>query len=240
MIYIAVCDDDEYFLLQEKKIINKYMKKTKYSYKIDTFTSGLELVQMREGITKYDIIFLDIGMKNMDGMSTAGYVRRYTKNAYIVFVTAFISYSLEGYKVNAIRYILKDNHNIEISINESMDAIIDKMDYAEQSYTFDFQGGQKTIPLEAIIYIESKLHKLEFHLIGDEDNLYTMYGRLDHVAEELQDFPFSRVHKSYLANLQHMDKIERYHATLSNGDIINISQSRYREVKEEFIRYLGE
>lgn len=52
------------------------MKTTKYSYKIDTFTSGLELVQMRDDITQYDIIFLDIGMKDMDRMSTAGYVRK--------------------------------------------------------------------------------------------------------------------------------------------------------------------
>lgn len=67
-----------------------------------------------------------------------------------------------------------------------------------------------------------------------------MYGRLDHLAEKLQSFTFSKVHKSYLVNLRHMDKIERFHATLSSGDIVNISQSRYREVKEEFIRYMGE
>lgn len=114
MIYIAVCDDDNYFLYyRRKKIIDKYMKTMKYSYKIDTFTSGLELVQMRDDITQYDIIFLGIGMKDMGRMSTVGYVRKYTKNTYIVFVTAFISYSLEGYKVNAIRYILKDNDNTE-------------------------------------------------------------------------------------------------------------------------------
>lgn len=240
MIFIAVCDDDEYFLLQEKKILEQYMAATEYQYKIDTFTSGLELVQMRDGITKYDIIFLDIGMKDMDGISAAEHVRQYTQNAYIVFVTAYISYSLDGYKVDAIRYLLKDNDNLEEAINESMDAIIKKMNYVELKYTFDFQEGRKTIPLDAVIYIESNLHKLKFHLIGDQDNLYTMYGRLDHLAEKLRDFPFSRVHKSYLVNLKHIDKMKRFHATLSNGDIVNISQSRYREVKEEFIRYLGE
>lgn len=239
MIHIAVCDDDERFLLREKKMLEQYMTTANYQYKIDIFSSGLQLIQMRDGIARYDIIFMDIGMKDMDGLSTAEYVRKYTQDAYLVFVTACASYALDGYKVNAIRYLLKNNDNLEESIKESMDAIIAKMNYVEKKHTFDFQEGRKTISLDAIIYIESKLHKLEFHLIGDQHSLYTMYGRLDDIAEKMQEYPFCRIHKSYFVNLQHMEKIERYHAALSNGTVLNISQSRYREVKEAFNHYQG-
>ena len=54
-------------------------------------------------------------------------IREYSSEIYIVFVTAYINYSLEGYKVDAIRYLLKNNTNLEASISECMDAILHKM-----------------------------------------------------------------------------------------------------------------
>lgn len=56
-------------------------------------------------------------------METAKYIRTITREAYIVFVTAYINYALEGYRVDAIRYLLKDNENFEDSLVECLDTI---------------------------------------------------------------------------------------------------------------------
>ena len=55
-------------------------------------------------------------MDDVDGIVTAQKIREYSSEIYIVFVTAYINYSLEGYKVDAIRYLLKNNTNLEASI----------------------------------------------------------------------------------------------------------------------------
>lgn len=240
MLEIAVCDDEEYFLEQEKEWISRYMNRLGYQFRIDTFVSGVEFMAVGDRISKYDIMFLDINMKELDGLETARKIREYTKDAYIVFVTAFVTYSLEGYKVDAVRYILKDNDSVEKAIKECLDVIVDKMHYVENKYTFDFQEGRKTLFLDDILYIESNLHKLQFHLAGHKSEQYTMYGRLDNIDEMLHGFNFCRVHKSYLVNLKYIEKVERYLARLSTGDTISISQPKFNDVREQFIYYKGE
>lgn len=240
MLEIAICDDEEYFLEQEKELISRYMNRFGYQFRIDTFVSGVEFMAVGDRISKYDIVFLDINMREMNGLETARKIRQYTKEAYIVFVTAFITYSLEGYKVDAVRYILKDNDSLEKAIIECLDTIICKMHYVKNKYTFDFQEGRKTLFLDDILYIESNLHKLVFHLTGKKSGRYTIYGRLDYIDEMLHDFNFCRVHKSYLVNLKYMEKVERYSARLSTGDTVSISQPKYNDVREQFIYYKGE
>lgn len=68
-------------------------------------------------------------MDEIDGIMTAHKIREYSMDIYIVFVTAYVNYSLEGYKVDATRYLLKNTINFDESIYECMDAILHKMNY---------------------------------------------------------------------------------------------------------------
>ena len=90
MLEIAICDDEEYFLEQEKELISRYMNRFGYQFRIDTFVSGVEFMAVGDRISKYDIVFLDINMREMNGLETARKIRQYTKEAYIVFVTASV------------------------------------------------------------------------------------------------------------------------------------------------------
>lgn len=93
---------------------------------IDTFSSGKEFVELGIEMVKYKIVFLDINMDELDGIMTAKKIRENSKDMFIVFVTAFVNYTIEGYKVDAVRYILKDNKNLFASVYECMDAIHEK------------------------------------------------------------------------------------------------------------------
>ena len=93
---------------------------------IDEFESGNEFINLGINMTKYDIVFLDINMDEIDGIETAQEIRKVSNDIFIVFVTAFISYAVEGYSVNAIRYILKNNENFAELIFECIDAISKK------------------------------------------------------------------------------------------------------------------
>ena len=95
MIHIAVCDDEEYFRLREKKLVGEYMEKRKYSYTIDTYSSGKEMLDAANMPLQYDIIFLDINMEELDGLETARRIREISAKVSIVFVTAYITYALD-------------------------------------------------------------------------------------------------------------------------------------------------
>lgn len=240
MVYIAICDDEKYFRIREKQLIKKYMEKKACKCKIDVFHSGKEILELKKTISQYNIIFLDINMEEIDGIETAKEIRKITKDAYIVFVTAFVTYALEGYKVDAVRYLLKDDECLEKAMNECLETILYKMDYDENKMLFEFQEGKKEIYLEDILYIESNLHKLIFHMAGEDGTKYTMYARLDDINVLLQKNGFCRIHKSYLVNLRYVESVERYKVALFNGGSLGISKSRYLDTRNEFVCYRGE
>lgn len=246
MIQIAVCDDEDGFLFLERKLIQAYMKKYGYQCQVDTFSSGIDFLKSDSNaeIKDYDIIFLDINMDKMDGIETAKQLRETGCKSYIVFVTAFITYALEGYKVDATRYLLKESDSLEQSMDECLDTIMQKMNYAENKETFTFLEGEKTLLLDEIVYIESNLHKLTFYLASPNSQDYSMYEKLDTIDDRLHLYGFCRIHKSFLVNLKYVQGIERYSAQLIEGicerSSLSISQARYDTAKEQYIFYQGE
>lgn len=137
MFRVAICDDEKDFLFQEKELISNYMQASGYQCEIELFTSGTQLMEKGSDVGRYDIIFLDVNMENLDGIETAKQIRTYTTKPYIVFLTAFVSYALEGYKVDAIRYLLKDDKMLEKELEECIDTIVSKMNYVENKHTFE-------------------------------------------------------------------------------------------------------
>ena len=240
MIRIAICDDEKPFRDNVKRYVERYLCEKEISYEIDTFSSGKEFLELGIEMIRYNIIFLDIKMDEIDGIVTAQNIRENSSDVYIVFVTAYIDYSLEGYKVNAERYLLKDNINFDNSIYESMDTILRKMNHVVSKKYFKFNECEKDIPLDRILYIESKLHKLEFHVMEKEEMIYTLYGTLNNLEEEMSNFSFLRIHQSFLVNMKHIKSVACYRAILSNRQEIVIPKVRYRDVKNTFVAFKGE
>ncbi|MFP3155975.1 LytTR family DNA-binding domain-containing protein [Lachnospiraceae bacterium ZAX-1] len=236
MFKIAVCDDEGYYRKYIKESIATYMKEVSIEYEIDIFDSGEKLIKITEKLNDYDIIFLDINMKNRDGIEVAQYIRRYFSKVEIVFVTAYVSYALEGYKVNAIRYLLKGNKNFIASLKETLDAVLKK--YVDKnSLTFSFVEGNCEIALDNLIYIESRLHKLKFYLLEQK---LTMYEKLNSIEENLKIYNFIRIHQSFIVNLKYVETINNYKARLITGKELSVPKSKYRDVKDAFILYKGE
>lgn len=240
MFKIAICDDESYFIEELKEVISDCMLKKGLVFKIDTYSSGEKFISLGIGMLQYSIIFLDINMDEVDGIMTAKKIREVSKETFIVFVTAFVNYTLEGYKVDAIRYLLKGGNNFKNAIDECINAIMEKMNYTVVTKKFNFNEGVKEIALERLLYVESRLHKLEFHVMEDTMKIYTMYETLNNLEIELQDSDFVRIHQSYLVNLKYLMNVVRYQAVLTDGTALVIPKARYTYVKDKFIAYRGE
>jgi DNA-binding LytR/AlgR family response regulator len=240
MFRIAICDDEYYFRQEFKEIISDYMRNKGLIFHIDTFASGEEFIALGIEMVKYTIVFLDVNMNKMDGVTAAKAIRMISKEIFIVFVTAYVDYTLEGYKVDAIRYLLKGSNNFKSTINECMEAVIDKMNYAVIKKAFHFNESKKEISLDRLLYIESKLHKLEFHIMEQNMKIYTMYETLNELEQELKHYNFVRIHQSFLVNMKYINRVFRYKTILSNGIELIIPKARYKQVKDSFIAFQGE
>ena len=156
MFKIAVCDDESLFAENLKELISDYMTEKDLVFEIDTYTSGKKLLEQGVKVTQYEIIFLDINMEEIDGIKAAENIRKLSRDVFIVFVTAYVDYSLEGYRLDVIRYLLKGNTNFRNTVNECIDAIMEKKNYSIVKKEFNFKEGRKEIALDKLLYIESK------------------------------------------------------------------------------------
>ncbi len=240
MLEIAVCDDEEYFLQEIKVILQGYLNDKGVMYNIDTFKSGEEFLSLGIELLKYKIVFLDISMNDINGIAVAKKIREINNQMYIVFVTAYATYAFDGYKVEAIRYILKNNQCLQENIFECMDVILYKMKYTVQKKTFNFNEGTTSVSLDYLLYIESRLHKLYFYVIEDKVKIYTLYGTLNQLEKEFENTEFLRIHQSYFVNMKHIVKMNKYKAFLTNDTILSIPRTRYKDVEKAFIEYKGE
>lgn len=240
MFKIAICDDENLFTEELKELLSGYMMEKGLIFEIDTYNSGEALVELGVGVVRYTVVFLDINMEKIDGIKTAEMIRKVSREVFIVFVTAYLDYSLEGYRFDVVRYLLKGIANFQSNVNECMDAIIDKMNYSVIKRKFDFKEGRKEIALDRLLYIESNLHILEFHVMEDDETVYTMYEILNVMDDMLSENGFIRTHQSYLVNVKCIKNVARYKVILTNGVELPIPKVRYTEVKKKFIACLGE
>jgi len=240
MFKIAICDDENLFTEELKELLSGYMMEKGFIFEIDTYNSGEALVELGVGVVCYTVVFLDINMEKIDGIKTAEMIRKVSREIFIVFVTAYVDYSLEGYRLDVVRYLLKGNANFQSNVNECMDAIIDKMNYSVIKRKFDFKEGRKEIVLDRLLYIESNLHRLEFHVMEDDEKVYTMYEILNVMDDMLSENGFIRTHQSYLVNVKYIKNVARYKVILTNGVELPIPKVRYTEVKKKFIVCQGE
>ena len=237
MIKIAVCDDEELFADSIKESIKKYTDHKNIDCRIYVFDSGEALLEQGLRCADFNIVFLDIEMDKLNGIDTARELRKYSDDMFIAFVTAHADHSIEGYEVEAIRYIIKDSASLEANIEKCMDVILNKMKWSADFIRFRFREGETEINVENILFVESFQHVVRFILADKEAEAYTLYGRLDDVEEELREHDFVRIHKSTLVNMRHIKSMKSGTLTLDDGRELSISKSKYMDAKSTYIKY---
>ena len=142
MIQIAVCDDEKYYRDKIRELAAQFLEKRQLPYTVTVYPSGEDFLAGEENLVKYDIVFLDISMKDIDGIETAMRIRSFHSGTCIVFVTAFPDYVLDGYKADAVRYLMKDSLGTEME--ECMAAVLERMELRQVA--FPFTGGVRDRP----------------------------------------------------------------------------------------------
>lgn len=153
----------------------------------------------------------------------------------VVLVTAYMNYALDGYKVKASRFLLKDN--LADTIEECMDDLIAEINKNRRILEFRFVEGTIKLYADDIIYIETELHKNVFYT---EKGTFQIYKKLDELENELKNMGFVRAHLSFLVNMKYITQISSYVMTLTTGKKIPVPKARYAQVKREYMLYKGE
>lgn len=156
----------------------------------------------------------------------------------LIFISTFIEYAPSGYKVNAFRYILKEQ--LDFLLDEALSEALYKLGLTRLSFPMKFIGDEysSTVFTDTVTYIESRLHEVHFHFIDRTDTKY-VYATLNSIEEQLGNHSFLRIHQSYLVNLQYFLDAKNYRAKLINNIELSISQKLFSKVKKQLFLYRG-
>lgn len=231
VLQLALCDDDNLFSEHLEKLVVEWARREGEKINIKKYNDGSKLLDYicMEGI-QFDIILLDMQMKNMNGISTAQAIRKEDKNVIIIFITSYIEMVLHAFEVKAYRYLLKGTIDEEIYpvLTSAVEEIIDEK---KNLFVFSFQSTDYQIPLQDIIYFESAKRSINIYL---KDKVYTYYGKLNEVEYIVSKQDFIRCHQSFIVNLKYISEIKGYELMLDNHKCIPISKSKAKDVNSAF------
>lgn len=233
---IGICDDEPEFRQLLAEQITAYLTAHNITAELLSVSSGDE---RPDELQSCDVLFLDVELQDEhSGMELARKIRRQNRMVPIVFVSAFIQYTTQGYEVSAARYLIKGEPDFTEKLHESLHTVLQQLGFADGKTVFPFR--EKTVSLfeNQIAYIESCGHDLQFHLCG-ADMVYTMRRTLDAVQQTLSPAHFIRAHKSFLINRRYVAGLENRKLLLLDGKEISIPRSRYQSVARALDAYTG-
>lgn len=231
MLSIAVCDDELIECCCIAGKIKKIMEEMKLPCILRQFSSGQELLKSTEN---FDIIFLDILMKDLDGMQTAQLFREKAFDKILIFISSSRDYVFEAYDVEAFWYLLKPID--EKKLKRVLEKVVLKIENPPQEFIIVSKERQKKkLFLDNIYYFEVRGRIIYVH---GADGIFTYYEKLEVLENCLQGKGFFRCHKSYLVNLKYAAGYNRQEIVFDNEERVVIAKRRYEEFCRELLAYM--
>ena len=235
MYQAAIVEDEEVFLNRSKELLADTFRERKAKVAFDFFMSGEEFLPMMEQHFHYDIIFLDIEMPGMDGITVCRRIREIAPDALVVFISNKESLVFQTFEVQPFRFIRKSE--LDEMVFSLVDSILAELARRQQKIIKieESSGGDVySFDVRKILYIEAQRKECA---IVTEDGLTTLRSKLMTLEELLEDQDFIKIHRSFLVNLSSITKIQKDSVLLKNGHELPLSRNMREQVKQAFLNH---
>lgn len=231
MLKIVICDDEPSVIMQLQTYLIQYKETQKAELEIVTFQSAKDLISHFQN--QFDILILDIEIQEENGIDIARQLRSRGCDAVIIFVTQYLQFATEGYKVNAYRYLLKPVSYLSFQ-NEMHGALIQaKIRKKEITVLTEHNVWQK---VNSSTILSAEIFKRNTVLYLENSEIHTLES-LKNIYAKLEPIGFIKIYKNSIVNPEKIAGYDNTQVTMSNGRTIPISRYRYAEFKKKYMEY---
>ena len=235
---------------KRREALVRHVKYFSTTIPMASFVMGIAGSMEKENSEKIDVLFLDIAMGDIDGMSVAKQLRQIQADKeqaawgslpLLIFVTGYSEYMPDAFSVNAFQYIVKpikkkDFVNVFTQAVREYQYLTEQKDKTGKEITVGNGANMQTIKADDIFYIESSNHKIFICL---EDKKIEHWGKISDLEQELNP-EFFRIHKGYLVNLKQIEGYDRTEVCMKNGNKLLISKYKYQDFVKAYLQYISE
>ena len=219
MIRVLAIDDEPLALRQ----LEMYMARVPFLELVAACSSAAMAAPY---VAKADALFLDINMPDLSGMD---FIKSLPHPPAVVFTTAYSEYAVEGFRVNAVDYLLKPFSFKEFEAScEKLRKHLEMqaaLEARESDPILHFKADYRTLSIDVrkILYVESMSEYVKIFLVDAEAPVVVLYS-LKNLIEQLPADRFMRIHRSYIIALGHIAEASRTSVRLDNGKTLPVGE----------------
>lgn len=230
-----LCDDMEENLDILEGYISRILKNKQVSYICHKTTSGLEVLEMYEK-QKYDVVFMDINMPEINGIEISKKIFEIDSNAIIVYVTSFTAYAAKAFEQFVFQYLTKpiDEGRLELVLEKAFEKIEKDILYKNEKNFFDIRSNNKKIKIinKGVLYFEKEANYINIYMENQEVERPRM--TLKELEKIIDMNLYLRCHNGFIVNKSKIKSISTKEIELLSTDIkIPIG----REYKNEVVNF---
>lgn len=228
---IAICEDESVYRQIEKQQLEAFFEGEKVL--IDSFEDGLFLLDKMQTGVRYDLILLDLQMEHSDGLDVAERIRKIDAKCDILFVTAMENRAAEGYRVQALDYILKTR--LQEGLKEALERFSERR--KEERLLLETADGEAAIvSTSEILWVESENRGAK---LVTEEKVYHLTMPIGKVAEQLPRRDFIEIYKAVFVQACCIKRIGKDTVEMQNGGVLPLSRRKRNEVMKKVLEIVG-
>lgn len=229
---IAFVEDDDGYAKTIEKFLQRYGKENGEEIRTVRFADAEKFLSSYSPV--YDIIFLDIELPLMDGMTLAEEIRKKDSSTVIIFLTHMANLACKGYGVNAMDFIVKPiaYPDFALKLQKGLRIAGSKKDAA---ITIPSGKGFVRLALSELVYVETRRHDVYYHLKGD---VMKRRGTMQEAERVLLPHGFLKCNQCYLVNPAFVVAVDGYNVKVGD-DWLQISQPKKRDFMTALTKYLS-
>ena len=230
---IAIAEDNPAERKWTLSLFHRFQEESGIQLEVTAYADGEDL--LRDYSSGFDLVFLDIEMQRMDGLTTAEKIREKDASVLLVFLTNMSGYAIRGYAVQASDYILKPI-SYELFAGK-MREWIRRIENNRSQYVFVTDGEEQIrLSTDSIYYVEVAGHRLSYHT---DRGVIEVWETLRAAEKALEGKGFAKCNQCYLVNLRHVQRINK--ATVQVGpDELAVSRPRRKAFLQAVANYIGD
>lgn len=198
------------------------------------FHDPLDFMDFLDSSEDAELIILDTRLGEYDGIEIARKAQERNGNLDVIFISQHYETVFDSYCVRHL-YFLQKPISVRKFREAMMTALRSREEKEEKFITLYSKGMISRIATKDIRYIDSNLRVITAHSIGGDTE---SYGKLENIIP-LLDSSFLHCHKSYIVNMNYIERMEGREFILRDGEIVKISPKRFRYSKDAYIRFLA-
>lgn len=216
-------------------MLRHFFEKAHVQVEVDCFTDASEFLKASSE-KDYDVVFLDVCMGEKNGMDAAREMREKNPQALLIFVSGFVKYAVRGYRLNAFRYLLKNELEEEIGLCTK--EIVQELSRRRRTLCIKTVKGEAvSVLVSDIWYLESQNHNV---LIRTANRNYLVHESLNNLCEQVASEDFMRIQRSFYVNLRNAFKVKANRVEFADRTVVTGNRQLGPEIMRRFLEIQGE